>query len=214
MAQPPLREHYDTDREYFIELDIYNTRVATDITNLVSSAVDADMDDQGRVVIDGTSVGYPLRYLDTAYGTDLTGSNFATTPQGLPDGTTPVFQGVRNISNTTQSTSPGDFVWREVNSTIPSQDLNAFYRTIGGRDIDWMFSSATEISGFTIDDGSTVIDLESLPGAVGEDGNTTGTKLIFIRTTAEYKFSSRVFVTSPTLPVSYTHLTLPTTPYV
>ena len=187
MAQPPLREHYDSDREYFIELDIYNTRIATDVANAasaVSSAATAGMDDQGRVVIDGTPVGYPLRYLDTAYASDAVGTNFAANPQGLPNGTTPVFQGVRNTASTVQSTTPGDFIWREVNSTIPSQDLNAFKRTIGGRNIDWMFSSAAEIAGFIIDSGASVIDLDSLPGAVGDDGNTSGTKLIFFRTTA------------------------------
>ena len=151
MANPPLRDHYETDQEYFFELDIYNTSIATDVENISSLMADTEVDDQGRVVVDGTPLGYPLRYLDTAYGSDNRGADFATTPQGLPNGTTPVFQGVRNVASTAQSTNPTDFIWREITSPILSQNLNAFYRIIGGRNIDWIFSSAGAISGYNLE---------------------------------------------------------------
>ena len=181
MANPPLREHYETDQEYFFELDIYNTQVLTDIENISSLMADTEVDDQGRVVVDGTPLGYPLRYLDTAYGSDNRGADFATTPQGLPNGTTPVFQGVRNVASTAQSTNPTDFIWREITSPILSQNLNAFYRIIGGRNIDWIFSSAGAISGYNLDDGVNNIDLQDAPGATADDGNSSGNIDIYIR---------------------------------
>ena len=181
MANPPLREHYDSDEEYFFELDVYNVQLLTDVENITSLMADTDMDDQGRVVVDGTALGYPLRYLDTAYGSNNLGADFATTPQGLPNGTTPVFQGVRNVSSTAQSTNPSDFTWREVTSAVLSQDLNAFYRVLGGRQIDWMFSSAGDISGYTIDDGIANIDLQTAPEATAADGNSSGDISIYIR---------------------------------
>ena len=147
----------------------------------VAGAAQTEVDDQGRVVVDGKALGYSLRYLDTAYASDANGADFAITPQGLPNGTTPVYQGVRNTSSTTQSTNPADFTWREINSPVLSQNLNAFYRSIGDRNIDWMFSSSATVAGFILDDGTAVIDLDSLPGAAGTDGNSAGNVEIFIR---------------------------------
>ena len=181
---PPQRTEFDNLTDYQDSYDQWAYEVTQEVNMTTTAATQTEMDDQGRIVVDGTPVGYRFRYLDTAYGSDATGSNFAITPQGLPNGTSPVYQGVRNSASSVQSTNPADFTWREVNVSIPSQDLNGFYRSIGGRNIDWIFTSNTEIAGFILDDGTASIDLDNLAVSVGPDGNTTGFVAIFIRADA------------------------------
>ena len=178
---PPFRREFASDEEYQEAYDQWSYELTQEFNSTPTVDDMVDVDDQGRVLIDNTPVGYRFRYLDTAYGSDTNGANFAITPSALPNGTSPVYQGVRNTGASAQSTNPADFTWREVNSAVLSQNLNAFYRTIGGRNIDWTFNSAASIAGFVEDTGTASIDLDSLPGAVGDDGNSAGVVEIFIR---------------------------------
>ena len=178
---PPQRDLFSNDEDYQLAYDQWAYDITQEMNTAVAGAATTDIDNQGRVVIDNTPVGYRFRYLDTAYGSDINGADFATTPSVLPAGTTPVYQGVRNAASSVESTNPADFTWREINSIVLSQDLRAFYRNIGGRDIDWIFGNATAVAGFVEDLGAASIDLDNLPGAAGADGNSAGVVEIFIR---------------------------------
>ena len=79
-----------------------------------------------------------------------------------------------------ESEDPDVYEWIEITAEanwIPQ------YRNVGGRIIEWMFVPST-VSGF-IEDSGPAIDLNSLPGAVGADGNTSGIKLLFRRSATE-----------------------------
>ena len=178
---PPFRGEFSSNEDYQEAYDQWAYEITQEMNTTAAADSMVEMDDQGRVLVDNTPVGYRFRYLDTAYGSDATGADFAITPSALPSGTTPVYQGVRNSEGSAQSTNPADFTWREINSTVLSQNLNAFYRTIGGRNIDWVFGNAATVAGFIEDDGTASIDLDSLPGAVGANGNSAGVVEIFIR---------------------------------
>ena len=167
MAQAPLREHYDSDEDYFRELDIYNTQVSSDLDSISDAlGITVSRDAQDRPVIDGIVQPYEERYLHTRYGTDENGAGFTadyTTISGLI-----VFQGVRNSDVPAESTNPAEYTWREI--TV-SSGWAPYFRTLGGRQIDWVFTT-TVPTGYTLDDSGTVVDLDSLPGAVGAPGQS------------------------------------------
>ena len=155
------------------------------------SDVETGTDDQGRSTVGDVTIGYQLRYLETAYGTDANGANFAQTIAGLPTGSTTIYQGLRNQSDTTAVTNPASYVWRQL--TVPlgtsSTTLVAYYRLIGGRDIDWTFETSVPTS-FTADDGS-VIDLEAFTaGQRGEAGADAIQTQITIRDTEGLQLTS------------------------
>ena len=94
---PPFRGEFSSNEEYQEAYDQWAYDITQAMNTAVAGSATADMDNQGRVVINNTPVGYRFRYLDTAYGSSATGADFAMTPAGLPEGTSPVYQGVRNI---------------------------------------------------------------------------------------------------------------------
>ena len=102
---PPFRGEFSSNEKYQEAYDQWSYDITQEMNTAAAGAAQTEVDDQGRVVVDGKALGYSLRYLDTAYGSDANGADFAITPQGLPNGTTPVYQGVRNTSSTTQSTN-------------------------------------------------------------------------------------------------------------
>ena len=167
MAQAPLREHYDSDEDYFRELDIYNTQVSSDLDSISDAlGITVSRDAQDRPVIDGIVQPYEERYLHTRYGTDENGAGFTadyTTISGLT-----VFQGIRNSDVPAESTNPAEYTWREI--TV-SSGWAPYFRTLGGRQIDWVFTT-TVPTGYTLDDSGTVVDLDSLPGAIGAPGQS------------------------------------------
>ena len=164
MAQPPLREHYATDEDYFRELDIFNTRMSGDVATLGTSSVTTGVDDEGRPTVDGSVLGYQERYLAVAYATSADGSMGFTNDYTSITGLT-VYQGVRNQDSTTELTTPASYTWRQL--TVISNWMPQ-YRIIGGRQIDWRFTPSAE-AGYTVDTGE-IIDLDSLPGGVGARG--------------------------------------------
>ena len=183
MAQAPLREHYDSDEEYFRELDIYNTQVSSDLENVTAGMADAASvarDNQDRPVIGGIVQAYQERYLLTRYATSPDGTVGFTPDYTTISGLT-VYQGLRESASSTESSNPIDYIWRELNI---SSGWTPSFRTVGGRQIDWMFGSSVP-SGFTEDTSATIIDLDSLPGAVGADGNSVGTVVAFIRSSSD-----------------------------
>ena len=140
MAQVPLREHYDSDEQYQIELDIYLTNLDSNVDGISSTMGTASTgtDDEAYPTVDGLRLGYQERYLATRYGTSATGADFTddyTTIVGLT-----VYQGLRNSDVSVESNNPADYTWRELNVAtgwIPS------YRIAGGRLVDWDFSATT-----------------------------------------------------------------------
>lgn len=156
-----------------------------EVTQAVNSAGTGDGNiqqdpDSGMITSDGLLLGYLYRYLDVAYATDSNGANFSQAIASLPAGTTPVWQGLRNTMNNLPSSRPADFTWVQINSTTTSDTLRASYRTVGGRQLDWNFGT-TIPSGYTEDNSGVLIDLESLPGAAGTDGNSVGVKTLYRR---------------------------------
>ena len=123
---------------------------AFDVTNTVNDLLEGGVgsattgfDNQGRATVGDVSIDYELRYLRTAYATDSAGANFSNLPQDLPGGATSLFQGIRNADDTSDSTNPTDYSWREVplnGRTIAG--TSAFYTLLGGRDIRWTFADA------------------------------------------------------------------------
>ena len=182
MAQAPLREHYSSDEEYFRELDIFNTQVESDLENITAGSSDVSVvrDDQDRPVIGGIVQSYQQRYLLTRYATAPDGSVGFTADYNNISGLT-VYQGVRESSSPNESTNPADYTWRELNVTA---GWTPSFRTLGGRQVDWMVGSSVP-SGFTEDTASAVVDLDSLPGATGADGNSVGTVVAFIRSASD-----------------------------
>ena len=103
------------------ELDQFNYDVHQSLNHDVGSGVDTEVDDEGRTVIDGITIGYQERYLETAYGTDANGANFSQTISGLPpDFFADVWQGVRNQASNIASNNPAEFTWRCLLYTSPS----------------------------------------------------------------------------------------------
>ena len=178
MAQVPLREHYASDEEYQAELDIYLTNLDSDVENLTAGSSDVAVvkDNQDRPVIGGIVQAYQERYLLTRYATAPDGSVGFTPDYSTVVGLT-VYQGLRESATPTESTNPADYTWRELSVT---SGWTPSFRTLGGRQVDWMFGSSVP-SGYTEDTASAVVDLDSLPGAVGADGNSVGTVVAFIR---------------------------------
>ena len=163
---PPLRSEFSDEVDYQMAYDQWAYDITQEMNTAAAGSADAEMDNQGRVVINNVSVGYRFRYLDTAYGSDNNGADFSQTVAGLPQNTSPIYQGVRNVATASSSTNPVEFTWREVNNTMNSQDLVAGYRLIGGRDLDWSFD-ANLPANYTEDSGPP-IDLENF--AAGEQG--------------------------------------------
>lgn len=167
MAQVPLREHYDSDEEYQIELDIYLTNLDSDVENMSSTMGTAStgMDDEAYPTVGGLRVGYQERYLHTRYGTSSTGADFTndyTTISGLT-----VFQGLRNSDSPTESTNPAEYTWREIN-VLAGWSPN--YRIAGGRLVDWNFGAATPTN-YVVDNIAGAIDLDNFAsGATGPKG--------------------------------------------
>ena len=160
------------------ELDQFNYDVSQELNNLSTATGDVEVttDNQARPIIDGNVLGYQSRFLEAAYGTDANGAGFSQTVSGLPAGSTELWQGLRNQDTNTSTSNPADFTWRQIIGFADINTVNASYRTIGGREIDWNFTTAVP-AGFTIDTGP-VIDLDSLPGAAGEDGDDNVSVLI------------------------------------
>ena len=165
------------------DLDYYLTEIARQInsgeivgtTAGVMTTSDGFMvsTDNGTVTDpNGNVVQYLYRYLHVAYASNNTGSSGFTT--GLHS--TQAFYGLRNSASSTESTNPADYSWIEISSpftAVPS------FRTIGGRRLDFSFTSSTPAGFLAIPVGA--IDLDSLPGATGADGNSVGVKSIYIR---------------------------------
>ena len=79
--------------------------------------VSQSLDNQGRIVFGNVLIGYEHRYLDTAYGTDIMGADFAKSIEDLPQGTTELYQGIINTATTGVITDPNSaslFTWRQV----------------------------------------------------------------------------------------------------
>ena len=177
---PPQRGDFNDELSYQEAYDQWAYDVTQDLNNATTGTASATEDSQGRVVINDTPVGYRFRYLDTVYGSSETGANLSQTISGLPINTSPIYQGVRNSVDASSSSNPADFIWRQVNNTMNSQDVIAGYRLIGGRDIDWRFGS-TLPSGYTEDTGSP-IDLENFAaGEQGPEGDAALTVLVSTR---------------------------------
>ena len=183
IQQAPLREHYDSEEAYQIELDAYLSEIERQINSGEIGAGAGDVgvvtgtDDQDRPTVGDLVLGYRFRFLHTRYATSADGNTGFTNDYTTITDPSSVYQGLRNSASNVESTNPADYTWRElsvVSGWRPS------YRTVGGRQIDWMFTTVTPDS-FTLDDGSVVIDLDSLPGAIGADGSTQGTVTIFQR---------------------------------
>ena len=68
--------------------------------------------DRGETVIGDFVLGYQHRNLDTAYGSSSSGANFSATLAAVPGNS--LWQGLRNTTDTTLSTTPGDFNWVEI----------------------------------------------------------------------------------------------------
>ena len=193
------------------QVDKFNKDVADTINRMdfaVGQQVTTGTDDEGRPTVGDTTLGYQERYLHVRYATNESGTagftnDYTTIPSSAVTGGT-VYQGLRNSTSTTETTNPADYVWRLLSVSlgwIPS------YRTIGGRQIDWSFVNVTP-SGFLVDSGDA-IDLDSLPGAVGADGNTSGYIAYFIRsaTVPSVPASSTIDTTDGTVttpPTGYT----------
>ena len=137
MAQVPLREHYDSDEDYFRELDIYNTQVASDLENITTGSSDVSVvrDDQDRPVIGGIVQAYQERYLLTRYATAPDGSIGFTPDYTAVSGLT-VYQGVRESATPNESVNPADYTWRELSvSTGMDTFLQDTRRTPGRLDV-------------------------------------------------------------------------------
>ena len=159
MAQAPLREHYDSDEEYFRELDIFNTQVSSDLENITGSTgegVEIGTDNEAYPTVGTIRAPYQHRYLHVRYGTSPTGAGFTDDYTTIPGLT--VYQGLRNDPSAAESTNPASYIWRELNVStgwIPS------YRIDGGRLVDWDFSTVVP-QNFLVDSGEMVIDLGDL----------------------------------------------------
>ena len=194
------------------------------------------VDGSGQVVSGDNGLGYTERYLDTAYGTDSVGSNFSQTPAGLPNNSSEIWQGVRNTDTITASTNPVEFTWRLVSSPAASQNTLAYYRIVGGRQIDWGFDSEVPASYDT--DTGPPIDLDDFSGATGAIGpigprgadgavgqgvfvvyadDTDGNDPSFVRNTRNfaifYEADSEPALTNPFLPATYTYAALENVTY-
>ena len=155
------------------DLDYFNAEVARQINSGDlgaggTSDIETGTDDEAYPTVGGLRVQYQERYLHTRYGTSSSGANFTddyTTISGLT-----VFQGLRNSASETESTNPADYTWRQINviaGWIPS------YRIVGGRLVDWDFSTVTP-DGFTVDEGDDFdLDTFATEGMDGEDGNSS-----------------------------------------
>ena len=170
----PLPPHTDDkDMDYW-------TQAVTEAIREGTAASSAEFltgqDDQGRPTIGMVSLGYQERYLHVRYSSSADGTENFTNDYTQITGLS-IYQGLRNSPSTTESEIPAAYTWRQISFVTGWMPT---YRTVGGRQIDWMFIASLP-TGFTLDDGSHVIDLDSLPGAVGADGNTQGTITIFQR---------------------------------
>ncbi len=109
---------------YEITQDVNSGELGTGGTG----TAEAELDDQGRAIIEvngeEVSLGYPFRYLDIAYGTDINGANFANVISDLPAEYEEVYQGVRNTNLAGQVTNPASFLWRRI-VDIPATGLRA-----------------------------------------------------------------------------------------
>ena len=181
MAQVPLREHYDSDEEYFRELDIYNTQTSEEIERLQASS-EVHLDGEGKQISGGTPLGYLNRYLHTRYATSGSGAGFTNDPSTLS--TAPVvFQGLRNSRSQTESNNPASYSWREI--TVVSGWIPSF-RIFEGVDIQWSFDT-TIADGFTQDTSSVIIDL----GEIRSDGFVSGsTGFDLNRATGDAEFNN------------------------
>ena len=74
-------------------------------------------DNQERVVIADSIVGYDDRFLDRIYATTINGDNAQKNIEDLPTAATELFQGVRNETASAVSMDPADFTFRQVDFT-------------------------------------------------------------------------------------------------
>ena len=181
----------------------------TQVTNWANSGnlggqgsnIDGDAvtyEDNGEILAGDILLGYQLRYLDTAYATNATGSdNFSDQIADLPADATVIYQGRRNSATPNKSNTPAAFTWVLINPVTdgdtPGDGLGAYYRTAGGRFLDWIFDT-TQPTGYTLDDGASVIDLELFEGTPGprgeqgvsgDDGSSVAVVNVFLRAAAQ-----------------------------
>ena len=142
--------------------------LASQINADTSGGISTDPATGERIDNDGQGLGYAERFLATRYATSQDGSENFTDDYTTISGTT-VFQGLANVTSTTEPTTISDYRWRQINvelGWIPS------YLILGGGRILWSYQTFTP-DNYQVDDGVIdAIDLGDIAGEVGPAGPT------------------------------------------
>jgi hypothetical protein len=101
----------------------------------------------------GNVIGYLYKYLAVKYADSADGAlNFSNSP------TNRLYFGLRNASDTVESTNPADYIWKQVAGGFSTTKF-LFYQTNGGRQVNIVVDTVALNSSYIQDDG-TAIDLD------------------------------------------------------
>lgn len=102
----------------------------------------------------GIVIAYLYQYIAVKYADSPDGTlNFSNSPTGR------LYYGLRNSNELTESTSPADYIWYKVAGGGFGSTKFLFYRTSGGRQIDFVVATISP-GDFYLQDTGTPIDLD------------------------------------------------------
>ena len=129
--------------------------------------------DRGETVIGDFVLGYQHRNLDTAYGSSSSGANFSATLAAVPGDS--LWQGLRNTTDTTLSTTPGDFNWVEIE--LDAGAIPTAYSSIITGSLTVVSAGDLNLTNLLIDgvEPSNTNTFQLIPGTVFQVGARTFT---------------------------------------
>jgi hypothetical protein len=165
-------------------------QLASNIGNITANTANiVTYNNDGSISAGGTIIGYRDRYMYVLFADDVYGTNASTSPVGR------TYYGIVNTNELTAPTNPLSYSYTRISGGFGTTK-NLYYKTTGGRNIQWFVGTAPPDADWVIQPNTGVynpIDLDTITVA----STTPGANGYSV-------YSASVFRTSNTVPVTPT----------